>query len=138
VVRHLPVRRLIIHVEGQPLPCRSPCIFIGNNEYQVSGLALGSRSQLDDGRLSVFVTREQRPIAFVWLALRCVLGLLDEERDLLRLSLADLVIDSRRGRVLVAVDGEVERQPTPLRYRIRPRALTVFAPAPAARVVEDR
>jgi diacylglycerol kinase family enzyme len=127
-VRHFPMHRLVIRAEGQAEPCRSPCLFVANNDYCVSGLSLGSRDRLDRGRLDVLVARQQSARALLWLALRCVLGLLDETRDLRRLSLTAVDIDSRHAALHVAADGEVEMLRPPLRYRIRPRALRVFAP----------
>ncbi|MBA3404030.1 MAG: diacylglycerol kinase family lipid kinase, partial [Gemmatimonadaceae bacterium] len=37
-VRYFPIHRLAIRVEGRVEPCRSPCVFIGNNEYRLSCL----------------------------------------------------------------------------------------------------
>jgi diacylglycerol kinase family enzyme len=60
------------------------------------------------------------------LACRCILGLPDQQRDL-RIFKAD--ISSRRSRLLVAFDGEVETMRSPLHCRTWPGALRVFAPA---------
>ena len=66
------------------------------------------------------------------LACRCILGLLDQQRDL-RIFKGDTAdISSRRSRLLVAFDGEVETMWSPLNCRTWPRALRVFAPAQAS------
>jgi diacylglycerol kinase family enzyme len=63
------------------------------------------------------------------LACRCILGLLDQQRDL-RIFKGDTAdISSRRSRLLVAFDGEVETMRSPLHCRTWPGALRVFAPA---------
>ena len=54
---------------------------------------------------------------------------LDRVRDLECRRLAQLAIHSRRRRLLVACDGEVEMLQQPLHYRSRPGALCIFAPA---------
>lgn len=128
-VRQMPRHRLVIRAEGAERPSRSPCVFIGNNDYCVTGLSVGTRTRLDGGRLCLFVARQQSAAGLVWLALRCVLGLLDDERDLRSLTLAAVDIDSGHGPLLVASDGEVEALQPPLHYRIRPGALRVFANA---------
>jgi diacylglycerol kinase family enzyme len=102
-------------------------VFVGNNDYCVSGLSLGTRERLDGGSLCLFVARQQSAAALVGMALRCVLGLLDDERDLRSMTLTAVDIDFRHGSLLVASDGEVERLAPPLHYRIRPGALRVFA-----------
>jgi diacylglycerol kinase family enzyme len=130
-VRHVRMHRLVISAAGEQRPYRSPCVFIGNNDYCVSGLALGSRERLDRGRLCLFVARQQSAAGLAWMALRCVLGLLDDERDLRSLTAPAVDIASRRGVLHVALDGEVEILRPPLHYRIRPGALQVFAPGDA-------
>jgi len=126
-LRRFPRHRLVIHADGEARTYRSPCVFIGNNDYCVSGLSLGTRACLDDGRLCLFIARRQSAFGLFILALRCLVGLLDEERDLRSLSVTAVDITYRHGSLLVACDGEVERLAPPLHYRIRPKALRVFA-----------
>jgi diacylglycerol kinase family enzyme len=48
-------------------------------------------------------------------------------------------IETRRGRIRVATDGEVMMMKPPLRYRVRPAALKVIVPAPGfAQEVKER
>jgi diacylglycerol kinase family enzyme len=127
-LRYLPVRRLSIRAEGWSEPCRTPCLFVGNNEYSLAGPSLGRREQLDQGALSLYVARRQSRIALLWLALRSALGLVDQGRDLRVLSVRSAEIASRTSRLPVAIDGEVAVLRPPLHYRIRPGALRVFVP----------
>ena len=129
--RYFPVRRLSIRAQGWEEPCRSPCVFFGNNEYRLTGPSLGSRATLDKGQLCLYVAKRQSVAALLWLACRCVLGLLDPQRDLRILILPAVEISSRHRRLLVAFDGEIETIRSPLQYRIRPAALRVFAPSAA-------
>ena len=66
------------------------------------------------------------------LAWHAALGKLDQAQDFDRRLLRTAEIRSRASRIIVACDGEVERMRPPLRYRIRPGALVVFAPAERA------
>jgi diacylglycerol kinase family enzyme len=129
VLRYFPLLRLSIQGEGWGEPCRSPCVFVGNNEYRPTGSALGRRERLDGGKLCVYVARQQSRLALILLACRLLLGLVDQSRDLRTFELPTAEIRSRRHRLLVALDGEVEVIRIPLNYRIRPGALRVFAPA---------
>jgi diacylglycerol kinase family enzyme len=128
VLRNLPVFRLNILVGGTVEPCRSPCVFIGNNEYRISAPGLGTRDSLDRGELCLYVARTQGRLAMFWLACRSVFGLVRQQRDLRIFRGATADISSRRRRLLVAFDGEVETMQSPLHYKIRPGALRVFAP----------
>ena len=70
----------------------------------------------------------------MWLALKSALGFRPRGGDMRMFKVGSAEIVSRRKRLLVALDGEVEILKSPLRYSTRPGALRVFAaqPAPAA------
>jgi diacylglycerol kinase family enzyme len=125
---YFPLRRLAIYVQGRSEPWRTPLVFIGNNEYVLSGLAVGNRQRLDGGELVLYVARKQSRLSLFWLACRSILGALDQERDLRVLKATAADIRSRTSRLLIACDGEVEMMRPPLRYRSKPGALRVFAP----------
>jgi diacylglycerol kinase family enzyme len=131
VLRYFPLRRLAICAEGWTEPWRTPLVFVGNNRYGLAGASLGARERLDRGELCLYVAKQQSRIALLWLALRSYLGFLDRSRDLRTLDVSAAEIRSRKRRLLVAVDGEIDLFRAPLRYRIRPGALKVFARAPA-------
>lgn len=128
-VRNFPIRRLSVTAEGWTERLRSPCIFVGNNEYTISGFQAGTRDNLDKGKLSLLMARHQSLAELSLLALRSILGILNQSSDLRLTSLSTLTVTSRRRQLLVAFDGEVEPMNTPLHYKIRPNALRVFAPS---------
>ncbi len=127
-LQHFPLRRLHIHAGGLMEPYRSPCLFIGNNEYCLTGRIAGKRQRLDAGELCVYVAKKQSRIALFWLACRSLLGFMDQERDLRVVKVPEVTITSSTSRLLVALDGEVAMLRPPLRYRARPNALRVYAP----------
>jgi diacylglycerol kinase family enzyme len=127
-LRYLPLRRLSIRAGGRAEPFRTPCAFIGNNEYGLTMPALGKREKLDDGELCLYVARADGRLALLWLALRAALGFVREARDLRTLRAPEADISARLSRLPVALDGEVHVLRPPLRYRVRPRALRVFVP----------
>jgi diacylglycerol kinase family enzyme len=130
VLRNLPLFRVTVRVEGVVEPCRSPCVFVGNNEYRLTPPALGSRERLDGGELAIYVAKAQGRLSLFWLACRVIFRRFDQERDLRIFKGGTAEINTRRRRrLLVAFDGEVEAIRSPLRYRIRPGALLVFVPS---------
>jgi diacylglycerol kinase family enzyme len=110
----------------------SPVVFVGNNRYDVDLFRLGARPALDHGELWLYVLRDTGRFGFVRLGLRALLGRLRQSRDYEALALPELLVDDRRAEIPVAIDGEVVHMRTPVRYRIRPRALRVMAPIPEA------
>jgi diacylglycerol kinase family enzyme len=128
-LRNFPVHRLMINAAGWVEPTRSPCVFVGNNEYDLAVPKFGNRERLDRGELCLYVAKPQSRLALLWLAYRCMFGLVEQARDLRILKVDAAEITSRhRHHLLVAFDGEVEKMRVPLRYRTRPGALLVFAP----------
>jgi diacylglycerol kinase family enzyme len=128
VLRHLPLRRLAITAEGSVEPCRSPIVFIGNNEYALQASVFGRRERLDGGELCIYIPTAQSRLALVRLVARAVMGRLELERDLRVMRVSKAEIRSRARRLLVALDGEVAVLRSPLHYHIRPGALRVFTP----------
>jgi diacylglycerol kinase family enzyme len=129
MLRYFPLRRLSIRAEGWSEPCRTPCVFVGNNEYCLDASSFGTRARLDAGTLCLYVARQQSRLALLWLALRSAIGFLDRKRDLRTFKVGSVDINSRTSRLLVALDGEVAVMRSPLEYRVRPGALRVFVPA---------
>jgi diacylglycerol kinase family enzyme len=128
MLRYFPLRRLSIRAEGWSEPCRTPCVFVGNNEYCLDASSFGTRERLDAGTLCLYVARQQSRLALLWLAFRSAIGLLDRKQDLRIFKSSSVDISSRTSRLLVAMDGEVSVMRSPLEYRVRPGALRVFVP----------
>ena len=115
--------------DGKEIVTRTPFVFIGNNKYQVESFNIGARNRLDDGRLSVYMTRRSGRLALLRIAIRAVLGGLSQEKEFLSADTTEILIETRRRQIRVAVDGEVTMMKTPIRYRTRPQALRVIVPA---------
>lgn len=123
-----PFLSVRMSVDGERLARRTPFVFIGNNEYTMSGLSIGERTRLDAGLLWLYVAQRPGRLGLLRFALRALLGKLGEARDFDVLNAADMEIDTRHRHVRVATDGEVTVMQTPLRYRAWPGALTVIVP----------
>jgi diacylglycerol kinase family enzyme len=130
MLRQFPRRRLSVCSEGWTQPYRTPCLFIANNQYATELFTLGKREKLDRGELWLYIVKQRHPLAFLWLAVRTALGLLDQAKDIETLHVRAAEIRSRASRLPVALDGEVETMHPPLRYRTRPGELRVLTPAP--------
>jgi diacylglycerol kinase family enzyme len=105
----------------------TPFVFVGNNKYELTGLRLGERSQLDSGRLWVCRAPRAGYIKLLRIALQSLLGF--EPRGLETLEAGEVWIETLFKRVSVATDGEVCELESPLHYVSRPRALNVIVPA---------
>ena len=118
-----------IDVNGQRRTWRTPFVFVGNNEYAIDGIRLGSRARLDEGKLFVYLAPRVRAHHLPLLLAKALLGRARQSGDFEIVPAAELWIDASRARRLgVAFDGEVRRMSTPLHYRTCPNALPVVLP----------
>jgi diacylglycerol kinase family enzyme len=116
---------------AQEVVRRTSFVFVGNNEYQMAGINIGRRERLDGGRLSLYLPHRSGRLAMLALAIRGLLGLLRESRDLDVLFAEAILVQPRQRHLHVANDGEVILMEAPLRYRLRPGSLRVIVPHPA-------
>ena len=128
VLRRYPFLSVRLGVDGQELACRTPFVFIGNNEYEMELFNIGARRCLDAGRLSIYTAHLTGRIGLLRLALRACLGRLRAAKDFDARCAKEVLIETRRKRLRVAMDGEVVVMSTPLHYRVRHGALRVIVP----------
>lgn len=122
-------RRLTLRVAGLKTPVETPLLFVGNNRYETGLLRLGRREAIDRGELCLYAPLAVSRLAFAWICVRAVLGRPDRQDDFLTLEgIEDVEVDSRRPRLMVAVDGEAMAMETPLRYRARKGAINLIVP----------
>jgi diacylglycerol kinase family enzyme len=128
-LRRYPFLSVRLAIAGQRHARRTPFVFIGNNEYSMSGLAIGARARLDRGVLSLYVAQRPGRLGLLRFAFRALRGKLAQERDFDVLLSDRIDIDTGHRHLRVATDGEVTVMATPLHYRILPGALAVIVPS---------
>jgi diacylglycerol kinase family enzyme len=128
VLRDPPFLRVTLRVLDDVARLRTPFVFVGNNRYEMELFSLGARSSLDRGELSLYVAHNVRRWGILRLALRALLGRLRQDKDFEALAVPEVDVSTPRRIVRVALDGELFRMESPIRFRIRPGALRVLAP----------
>jgi diacylglycerol kinase family enzyme len=129
VFRRYPLLKVVLDTGDRALPRTTPFVFVGNNRYMMKLLAENGREALDRGELGVYFTRRTGRFALLRLALRGLLGRLDQSRDFEAMALPQLTVDTPKKTLRIALDGEVTRLTPPLKFRVLPAALNVIAPA---------
>jgi diacylglycerol kinase family enzyme len=128
ILRRYPFLSVRLNADGRELRRRTPFVFIGNNEYELNALHVGTRARLDAGELSLHVTRDIGRLGLVRLGVRALFGRLREDKDFDALNVHEVWIETRHARLRVATDGEVNIMRPPLYYRVLPGALRVIVP----------
>jgi diacylglycerol kinase family enzyme len=127
-LRRFPVVRVRLGVEGRTVLRTTPFVFAGNNEYEMSLFTVRGRKSLDGGVLSLYVANRTGRFGMFRLALRALIGRLDQAKDFESALLAELWVETGKRHLHVALDGEVETMTPPLHYRSVPGALRVIVP----------
>ncbi len=131
VFRRFPFLHLRITMEEHQVVRRTAFLFIGNNEYEITGFNLGARRCIDAGNLGLYLTHRTGRLGLFRLGFRALLGRLDQAKDFDHYCVQEAFIETRRPRLLVATDGEVNWMSSPLEYRVRQHDLQVMVPAAA-------
>lgn len=107
---------------------KTPFVFVGNGEYEMDFFNIGRRAKIDDGKLSVyFLHRSGRKGLFLLIA-RTLLGRLKQTGDFEEINVEEITFETRKRKILVAFDGEVETLHSPLYYKIHRKAMRVIVP----------
>jgi diacylglycerol kinase family enzyme len=130
VLRDFPLHRLHIVTAHGARPRKTPCAFIGNNCYAVTPPYFGARPELDRGELCIYIAKRQSRLGWLALVVKAIFRGLSPATDFELIRVKEAEIRSRRRRLRVAVDGELEIMRLPLRYRSRPRSLRALTPRP--------
>ncbi|PWF45426.1 diacylglycerol/lipid kinase family protein [Massilia glaciei] len=134
VLRSTRYLRISLEVDGRENVIRTPTLFIGNNALQIARLGLPLTGAIEDGRLAAVAPPPVGRLGMLWLMLRGALGQLRRADELRAFSFRELTVRqrglARRGRIKVAIDGEVDMLATPLHFSVLPRHLLLLKPAP--------
>lgn len=127
-----PPLHLRITTDGHMRTFRSPLVFVVNNAYQLTQLAVEGADHIEDGKLVGFVAPDAGRFEMIQMAMRIALGRGLPKWKFTVLGGADILIErlGRRAghRQTVARDGERERIAGPFHLQVVENALTVLVP----------
>ena len=123
-------RRISVTIAGRNYRWNvsTPFVFIGNNEYAIEEGRIDARPSLDAGCLQLCMAPNADRRRMARIVLAAVAGRLGAVDGFEAVTASDLTITARGRRLGVSLDGELQILESPLRYRIRPRALQVVVP----------
>jgi diacylglycerol kinase family enzyme len=118
----------MLAIDGREIIRRSPFIVVGNGSYDLSGLSLGKREEISDGRLSLYVAPSTGRIGVLSLPFRALVGRLEEYERFETICADKITAAFRHRRIETGIDGEVRILEAPLDFEVRRGALRVLVP----------
>jgi diacylglycerol kinase family enzyme len=125
VLRRFPLLAMRLITHERSVSSKTPFVFVGNNQYVVEVLKLGTRTHLNKGHLGLYTVRCTGRFKMFTILMRAIVGKLDAVEDFEAVTVREAWIDVPKRKLPVAVDGEVVMMKSPLHYRIRASALSV-------------
>ncbi|MFY9222274.1 MAG: diacylglycerol kinase family protein [Blastocatellia bacterium] len=126
----VPSLQVSLEVDERIIKSDSPFVFVGNNMYKMNLLNLGTREQLDKGEICLYLANRGGRFGLVRLSLYALLGRLNQTKDFRIERAKEIWIETKKRRLRVALDGEVQRLYPPLHYTVLHKALKVIVPKP--------
>ncbi len=126
VFKRFPLLSVCVTTPERSVVTKTPFVFVGNNDYSTDMRTLGQRSVLNAGQLSLYTVRCHDRLHLLYLLGRALFGRVETVRDFEAHAVSEATVMLRRQRLTVALDGEVVRMSSPLRYRILPGVLRVI------------
>jgi len=124
-------RRLALTIDdgAEQTKVRAITLVVANNAYSEAPSLLLRRQALDGGELAIYIMRHRSGWGVALTVLRAMLGMAADDPAVEQMKAHRVVIRSRRHRLPLSNDGELEVVATPLVYSIRPKALRLLVPA---------
>ena len=121
--------KLEVEVDGQRYPVKTPLIFFGNNQLQLAEMKLRIAEAAEAGKVAgVVVAKSDKRTLFktLW---QLIKGNLDQASDVYSFAADEVIVHSKRNKLIVAVDGEIVTMTPPLKITVRKHALNIMVPA---------
>ncbi len=117
--RPAPRLRVRLETDDGELVRETPLVLICSNAFQIENFALEGKECLEEGKFALYVARHSGRATIVKLALRTILHRLRAGIDYEVICATDVTIETlRRRRMRAAVDGELEKLNSPMRFRV--------------------
>jgi diacylglycerol kinase family enzyme len=121
---------LQLEQEGQTRILRTPTLVVGNNALQLEHVGIAEGAELERGRLVAMGVRPVGTWALYGLLLRGLISRLGDAENVFSFGFDELVVrpSRSRGRIKVAMDGEISHIETPLVFSVSPHRLPLLVP----------
>lgn len=104
---------------------KTPFLFVGNNDYHLTDPDK-ARDDLTQGILSIYAVTTASRRELIGIVARALIGQLRTSSEFKVWRVSQITVHTKKPRVKVSRDGELEKLATPLKYKIMPGALRIL------------
>ena len=126
--------KLEIEVDTKRYPLKTPLIFFGNNQLQLSEMNLRIAKAAAAGKVAGVAVAKSDKLTLFKILWQLIQGKAEQANDMYSFAAEQVVIHSKRQQLTVALDGEIVKMRPPLRISVLKNALKIKVPHAAASV----
>ncbi|SHE88229.1 Diacylglycerol kinase family enzyme [Loktanella atrilutea] len=119
---------MTITVDGKTQTVRAPMAFIASSAYQLEQYEFEGADDVRNGKLALILAPHSNRLQLLWKSVKILFGGIHRGDDYILHAGEEITIDTKRGRTLIARDGENERMSGPYRFHVRRDAIRVMVP----------
>lgn len=131
VTRRLRPIHIIAEAESQSFDRWTVAALVSNNALREGVAEVPVAQDLTAGEIALYVARTRRRAGLVKLALATTLGVWRDSDLVEEFRTRSLEIDANKKRLVISIDGEVEKLQTPLTVTLKRKCLPVLKPSSA-------
>ncbi len=119
LIRDRKELKLSIKVDDHLYPVKTPLIFFGNNQLQLKEMNLQIAECAAQGRVAGVVSAKSDKTSLFKMLYQLIRGALEQAKDVYSFSADRVVVDCKRKKLKIAIDGEIEELTTPLTFTVK-------------------
>ncbi|ANF81368.1 diacylglycerol kinase [Acinetobacter sp. NCu2D-2] len=125
LIRDRKELKLEIYIDGQKFPVKTPLVFFGNNQLQLSDFGLKIAKAAEEGLVAGVIAVKSDKLSLFKMVYQFIQGKLDQAKDVYSFSANKVLIKAKRSTFTVALDGELATIQTPIQISIDHDSLLV-------------
>lgn len=134
LIRHRKELKLKVEVDGKLFPVKTPLVFFGNNQLQLSEMNLRIAAAVAQGKVAGIVVAKSDKLTLFKILWQLVKGEIEQAPDVYTFAADQVVIHAQLKTMQVAIDGEIVRMRPPLIVTVEKNALNMMVPYDSASV----
>jgi Sphingosine kinase and enzymes related to eukaryotic diacylglycerol kinase len=132
LIRDRKELKLEIWVDQKKYPVKTPLIFFGNNPLQLADMKMRIAQAAEQGKVAGVVVSKSDKLTLFKLVYQLIRGKIDQASDVYSFAADQVRIESKRKKLMVAIDGETVEMTPPLNISVLKNSLSVMVPHDSA------